>query len=188
MTYFKHDKALVHPNAVIGEGTRIWAFANVLDGAVIGQQCNICDGCFIEKGAVIGDHVTLKNHVAVWDGVVLEDHVFVGANTIFINDRNPRSHINNSWKLERTTVRKGAAVGAGATVMCGVEIGEFAVIGAGSVVTKSVPAYTIVFGNPARFQGYACRCGLKLNHEFKCSCGLTYRLNGQNLSPASYEP
>lgn len=184
MTYFKHDKALVHANAKIGEGTRIWAFANILEGAVIGSHCNICDGCFAEKGAVIGDHVTLKNHVAVWDGVTLEEDVFVGANVIFINDRFPRSNRKDAWTLEKTTVKKGATVGAGATIMCGIVIGEYAVVGAGSVVTKDVLPYTIVVGNPARFQGYACRCGRKLNHELRCSCGLTYRLNGQNLSPA----
>jgi UDP-2-acetamido-3-amino-2,3-dideoxy-glucuronate N-acetyltransferase len=185
MSTFKHDKALVHPGAKIGEGTRIWAFANILDGAVIGSACNICDGCFVEKGGVIGNHVTLKNHVAIWDGVTLEDDVFVGANVIFINDRNPRSNRTDAWKLERTTVRKGATIGAGATVMCGLTIGEYAVVGAGSVVTKNVDAHTIVVGNPARFQGYACRCGRKLNHELKCSCGSAYQLRDMRLVLAS---
>ncbi len=185
MNYSKHDKALVHPNAKIGEGTRIWAFANILDGAVIGSQCNICDGCFVEKGATIGNHVTLKNHVAVWDGVTLEDEVFVGASVIFINDRNPRSSRADAWTLERTTVKKGATIGAGAVVMCGLTVGEYAVVGAGGVVTKNVDPYTIVVGNPARFQGYACRCGRKLNHELKCACGLPYELRDQRLVPAS---
>ena len=184
MNYTKHDKAIVHPGANVGEGTRIWAFANILDGAVIGNQCNICDGCFIEKGGVIGNHVTLKNHVSIWDGIILEDNVFVGAGVIFINDRYPRSNRKDAWTLEKTTVREGATVGAGATVLCGLTIGRCAVVGAGSVVTKDVAAYTIVVGNPARFQGYACRCGRKLNHELKCSCGLLYRLHGPILSPA----
>ncbi len=181
MNYFKHDKALVHPNAKIGEGTRIWAFANILEGATIGSHCNICDGCFVEKGGVIGDHVTLKNHVAIWDGVTLEDDVFVGASVIFVNDRYPRSNRKDAWTLERTTVKKGATIGAGATIMGNLTIGEYAVVGAGSVVTKDVAPYTIVVGNPARFQGYACQCGRKLNHEFRCSCGLKYQLNNQKL-------
>ena len=181
MNYFKHDKALVHPDANIGEGTRIWAFANILEGAVVGNHCNICDGCFVENGGVIGDHVTLKNHVAIWDGVTLEDEVFVGANAIFINDRNPRSNRKDAWTLERTTVKKGATIGTGATVMCGLVIGEYAVVGAGSVVTRNVDPFAIVVGNPARFAGYACSCGRKLNHLFECSCGLKYHLEGKEI-------
>ena len=148
--YFKHEKALVHPNAKIGEGTRVWAFANILNGAVIGSHCNICDGCFVEKGARIGDHVTLKNHVAVWDGITLEDDVFVGSGVGFINDRLPRSNRKDAWKLEKVTVKKGAAIGANATIMCGVTIGEYAMVGAGSVVTRDVAPHTVVVGNPAR--------------------------------------
>ena len=150
MSYFKHDKALVAADAVIGEGTRIWAFANVLSGAVIGKLCNICDGCYIEKGAVVGNHVTLKNHVALWDGVTLEDDVFVGAGTAFINDRNPKSNRKDAWVLEKITVKKGASIGANATIMCGVTIGESAVVGAGAVVIRDVEPHTTVVGNPAR--------------------------------------
>jgi UDP-2-acetamido-3-amino-2,3-dideoxy-glucuronate N-acetyltransferase len=184
MNYFKHDKALVHPNAKIGDDTRIWAFANVLDGAVIGKKCNVCDGCFVEKGGVIGNHVTLKNHVAIWDGVTLEDDVFVGANTIFINDRFPRSNRQDAWTLERTTVKKGATIGAGAVIMCGLTVGEYAVVGAGSVVTKDVKPFGIVVGNPARPVGYACRCGRKLNQDLRCSCGLKYQLRDMKLIAA----
>ncbi len=150
MSFFKHEKALVHPEAVVGEGTRVWAFANILAGAVVGSQCNICDGCFIEKGAVIGNHVTLKNHVCVWDGVTLEDDVFVGAGVAFINDRHPRSNRPDAWKLEKVLVKKGATIGANATIMCGVTIGEGAMVGAGSMVTRDVAAHTTVAGNPAR--------------------------------------
>lgn len=150
MNYFKHAKALVHPKAHIGEDTRIWAFTNIQQGAVIGSRCNICDGCFVEKGAVIGNHVTLKNQVAVWEGIILEDDVFVGAGTAFINDRNPRSNRKDPWILEKTTVRRGASIGANATIMCGVEIGEGAVVGAGAVVLQNVAAHTTVVGNPAR--------------------------------------
>ena len=176
MNYFKHAQALVHPKTVIGEGTRVWAFANVLEGAVIGRHCNICDGCFVEQGAAIGNHVILKNHVAVWDGVTLEDDVFVGAGTAFINDRRPRGNRKDAWFLEKTVVKKGATIGANATLMCGITVGEYAVVGAGSVVTKDVPSHTIVVGNPARFAGYACRCAGKLNHALKCTCGVQYHL------------
>lgn len=170
----KHDHALVSPQAVIGAGTRVWAFANVLGGAVVGSHCNICDGCFIEKGARIGNHVTLKNHVAVWDGVTLEDDVFVGAGAAFINDRMPRSNRSDAWTLEKIYVRKGATIGANATVLCGITIGEYAVVGAGAVVTRDVPAHAIVMGNPARVKGYACRCGRKLDAAFRCTCGQHY--------------
>ena len=174
MSYFKHEKALVHPKAVVGEGTRVWAFANVLEGAIVGKKCNICDHCFIEGGAVVGDHVTLKNGAAVFNGVTLQDDVFVGANAAFINDRYPRSNRADAWTLEKTLVKKGATIGANAAVMCGITIGEYAVVGAGSVVTKDVPAYAIVVGNPARNAGRACCCGRKLPASLQCSCGLKY--------------
>ena len=183
MSFFKHEKALVHHGAKIGEGTRIWANANILDGAIIGEHCNVCDGCYVERGAIIGDHVTLKNGVAVFDGVTLEDDVFVGAGVAFINDRNPRSHRSDAWVLEKTFVKKGATIGANATVMCGVEIGAYAVIGAGCVVTKSVPDQVIVVGNPARKAGYACRCGRTLNNDLKCSCGTSYQINNNKIIP-----
>jgi acetyltransferase-like isoleucine patch superfamily enzyme len=176
MNFFKHERALVHPDAHIGTGSRIWANANILAGARIGEHCNICDGCYVEKGAVIGDHVTLKNGVAVFDGVTLEDDVFVGAGVAFINDRNPRSHRSDAWVLEKTCVNKGATIGANATVMCGITVGAYAVIGAGAVVIKDVAAHTIVVGNPARWVGYACHCGRTLNGDLKCSCGSAYQI------------
>ncbi len=180
MSFFKHERALVHPGAQIGEGTRIWANANILEGAVIGGHCNIGDGCYVERGAIVGNHVTLKNGVALFDGVTLQDDVFVGAGAAFINDRNPRSHRSDAWVLEKTLVQKGATIGANATVMCGVTIGTYAVIGAGAVVIKDVPNYNIVVGNPARKAGYACRCGRTLNDKLKCACGASYDL--QSLS------
>ncbi len=174
MSFFKHDQALVHPEAKIGEGTRVWAFANIQKGAVIGEKCNVCDGCYIENGAIVGNHVTVKNGVEIYNGVTVEDDVFLGAHSTFINDRYPRSNRQDAWTLEKTLVQKGATIGANATILCGVTIGEYAVVGAGSVVTKNVPAYTIVIGNPARVSGRACRCGRKLNKDLKCVCGLKY--------------
>ena len=183
MSFFQHERALVSPGAKIGEGSRIWANANILDGAIIGEHCNICDSCFVERGAVIGNHVTLKNGVAVFNGVTLEDDVFVGAGATFINDRNPRSHRSDDWVLEKTLVERGATIGANATIMCGVTIGLYAVVGAGCVVVKNVPKYTIVVGNPARWVGYACRCGRALSNDLKCACGASYRMINDKIAP-----
>lgn len=180
--YFQHAQALVSPKAKIGANTRVWAFANIQDDVVIGEGCNICDGCFIEKGAFIGNAVTLKNGVNVFSGITLEDDVFCGANVAFINDRFPRSHRKDPWVLEKTLVKKGATIGSNSAVMCGLTIGEYAFIGAGSIVTKDVAAHTIVVGNPAVFRGYACCCGKKLPENLRCSCSLQYVLRGDILT------
>jgi len=179
----RHPTALINPGAKIGEGTRIWAFVNIQDGAVIGKNCNVCDNCYVEKGSLIGDHVTLKNGVSIFEGITLEDDVFCGAQVTFINDRFPRSHRQDRWTLEKVLVKKGATIGSNATVMCGITIGSYAVIGAGSVVTRDVPDYTIVAGNPAQFKGYACRCGKKLGEDLRCACGMAYQKKGQALCP-----
>jgi acetyltransferase-like isoleucine patch superfamily enzyme len=147
-----------HPNALceseeIGPGTRVWAFAHVLAGARIGADCNICDGVFIENDVVIGDRVTIKCGVQVWDGITLEDDVFIGPNATFTNDPFPRSKIYPD-AFARTTVGRGASIGANATILPGLRIGVNAMIGAGAVVTRSVPAHAIVVGNPARIKGY----------------------------------
>jgi len=181
MKYFRHRTALLGPKAKIGEKTKIWAFTNIQDGALIGKHCKICDGCFIEKGAIIGDYVTLKNGISVFEGIIIEDDVFCGTNVTFINDRYPRSNRKEPWVLEKTRIKKGASLGSNATILCGVTIGEYSVVGAGSVVTKDVKSYTIVVGNPARFQGYACQCGRKLEDSLRCSCGLRYSLEKQSL-------
>lgn len=181
MNYFKHETAIVGDGARIGEGTRIWAFTNIQPGARIGSGCNICDGGFVEKGVVIGSHVTIKHHVAVFEGVTLEDDVFIGSNAAFINDRYPRSNRKDNWNLEKTVVKKGAAIGSNASILCGVTVGEYAVIGAGSVVTKDVAPFTVVCGNPARLKGYACRCGRKLDKKLRCVCGNQYVLEKRRL-------
>ncbi len=177
MKYFKHKTALVGKKAKIGAKTRVWAFANIQDGATIGCGCNICDGCFIESGSVVGNYVTLKNGIAVFQGITLEDDVFCGANCAFINDRYPRSHRKDAWVLQKTLIKKGVTIGTNATILCGITIGEYAVVGAGSVVTKGVDPHTIVVGNPARLKGYACQCGRALKDDFKCVCGLQYRFD-----------
>lgn len=150
---FVHEQGLCESDEV-GPGTRIWAFAHVLPGARVGAECNICDGVFVEGGAVVGDRVTVKNGVQLWDGVELEDDVFVGPNATFTNDPMPRSR---QWLDEypRTIVRSGASIGANATILPGLEIGTGAMVGAGAVVTRSVPPHAVVTGNPARIHGYA---------------------------------
>ena len=150
--YFAHPRALVESRQV-GSGTRVWAFAHVLPGAVIGRDCNICDGVFIENDVKVGDRVTVKCGVQLWDGVTLEDDVFIGPNATFTNDRFPRSRQYPS-AFGRTVVRRGASIGANATLLPGVTIGPQAMVGAGAVVTRDVPAGAIVAGNPARISGF----------------------------------
>ena len=145
---FVHSHALVESESV-GRGTRVWAFAHILPGAKVGADCNICDGVFIENDVVVGDRVTVKCGVQLWDGVTLEDDVFVGPNATFTNDPFPRSRQRPS-EFSRTLVRRGASIGANATILPGIVIGQDAVIGAGSVVTRDVPPYAVVVGNPAR--------------------------------------
>lgn len=157
---FKHPLALVESGEV-GPGTRVWAWAHVMAGARIGADCNIGEHCFIESGAQLGDRVTVKNGVAVWDGVVAEDDVFLGPNAVLTNDLRPRSKVYRA-ALQPTLLKRGASVGANATILCGVTVGEHAMIGAGSVVTRSVPPHALVVGNPARIVGRVCTCGARL--------------------------
>jgi len=171
---FVHEKALVETEE-IGAGTRIWAFAHVMDGAKIGPDCNICDHVFVETGAVIGRGVTVKNNVLVWDGVTVEDDVFLGPNVVFTNDLTPRAHIKKHRdQFARTRVKRGATIGANATIVCGITVGAMAFIGAGSVVTRDIPSHGLAVGNPARLRGWVCECGLTLPDDLRCSCGRRY--------------
>src|SRR5688572_10672773 len=149
---FVHANALCESDAV-GEGTRIWAFAHVLPGARIGQDCNVCDGVFVENDVVVGDRVTIKCGVQLWDGVTVEDDVFIGPNVTFTNDPFPRSK-HYPGGFSRTRICAGASIGANATILPGLTIGAKAMVGAGAVVLRSVPANAIVIGNPARIVGY----------------------------------
>lgn len=153
MSAFVHPQALCE-SSTIGDRTRIWAFAHVLPGAVIGEDCNICDGVFVENDVAIGDRVTVKCGVQVWDGITLEDDVFVGPNVTFTNDRFPRSKVYPE-EFATTIVGRGASIGGGAVILPGLRIGAGAMVGAGSVVTRDVPEHAIVVGNPARITGYA---------------------------------
>ncbi|WP_433435264.1 WxcM-like domain-containing protein [Nonomuraea sp. CA-141351] len=149
---FMHPRALCE-SVTVGSGTRVWAFAHVLPGARIGRECNICDGVFVENDVVLGDRVTVKCGVQLWDGITIEDDVFIGPNATFTNDRFPRSKVYPD-SFDRTVVRAGASIGANSTILPGVEIGTGAMVGAGAVVTRSVPPNAIVVGNPARITGY----------------------------------
>ena len=156
----------IHPSALvetdqIGEGTRIWAFVHILKGAYIGKDCNICDHCFLEGGAQLGDNVTLKTGVSVWNGVVLEDNVFVGPNAVFTNDLLPRSK-NTAFTLRVTLVKRGVSIGANATILSGITIGRFALVGIGSVVTRDVLDHALVYGNPARQHGWVDEKGQRM--------------------------
>jgi acetyltransferase-like isoleucine patch superfamily enzyme/dTDP-4-dehydrorhamnose 3,5-epimerase-like enzyme len=152
MVFFKHDRAIVE-SVNIGDDTRIWAFSHVLPGAVIGEDCNICDHTFIENDVIVGNRVTIKSGVQLWDGIIIEDDVFIGPNATFTNDPFPRSK-QYLEHYSKTIIRKGASIGANATVLPGITVGQEAMVGAGSVVTHDVPAYAIVVGNPARIRGY----------------------------------
>lgn len=150
--FFAHEKALCE-SANIGKGTRVWAFAHILPKAVLGEDCNVCDGVFIENDVIVGNRVTIKCGVQLWDGVTVEDDVFIGPNVTFTNDRFPRSKVFPE-QFAKTVIRKGASIGANATILPGLEIGPGAMVGAGSVITRSVPPNAIAVGNPARIIGY----------------------------------
>jgi acetyltransferase-like isoleucine patch superfamily enzyme len=158
--FYCHPQALVETTA-IGAGTRVWAFVHVLPGATIGQDCNICDHCFIENQVCIGNNVTLKCGVYLWDGITLEDNVFVGPNVVFTNDVRPRSK-NSSYAMLSTIIKQGASLGANSTILGGITIGNYAMTGIGAVVTRDVPAYALVYGNPARQHGWVDEHGDKL--------------------------
>lgn len=173
----------VHPLALcesehVGAGTRVWAFAHVLPGAVIGSDCNLGDHVFVEGGAVIGSRVTVKNAVLIWDRVTVEDDVFLGPNMVFTNDLRPRAAIRRGREeMFPTLVRAGATIGANATVVCGVIVGEHAFVAAGAVVVRDVPAHAFVAGNPARQKGWVCVCGDSLGAALVCpACRRPYEL------------
>lgn len=160
--YFAHETAVVDNGCVIGAGTKIWHFSHVMSGCKIGERCNIGQNVVISPGVELGNNVKIQNNVSVYTGVICEDDVFLGPSCVFTNVINPRSAVNRKSEYASTRVGKGATIGANATIVCGHDIGEYAFIGAGAVVTKHVPAYALVIGNPARQTGWMSEYGHKL--------------------------
>lgn len=179
--YFAHPTAIIDEGAEIGEGTRIWHWCHLMKGSKVGAHCNIGENAFIENGVTLGDNVKVKNNVALYTGLICEDNVFIGPNAVFTNVANPRSFIERKSEFKKTIIREGATIGANATIVCGHDIGRYAFIGAGSVVTKTVPDYTMVVGNPAKHYAYVCKCGCRLNTNLVCTgCGKRYFADDNN--------
>lgn len=185
------NPAKIHPLAVVesaavGEDTRIWAYAHVMAGARIGRGCNLGEGVFVEGGVTIGSEVTIKNGVALYDGVTIEDEAFLGPHCVFTNDLRPRSgrYKRPPSTFLATLIGRGATVGANATIVCGHTVGEYAMVAAGSVVTKDVPPFVLVAGVPARPKGFVCMCGESLPPSLRCTCGQAYLRAGEGLRSA----
>jgi UDP-2-acetamido-3-amino-2,3-dideoxy-glucuronate N-acetyltransferase len=189
--YFVHESAYVDEGVQIGAGTRIWHFSHIMKGTTIGADCTLGQNVLVGPNVVIGNNVKIQNNVSVYEGVTLEDDVFCGPSMVFTNVDRPRSGFPTGHEAYlKTLIKKGATIGANATIVCGHTVGEHAFIGAGSVVTRDIPAYAIVYGNPARIQGWACECGQPL--EFSddgcaiCSiCGRTYTDKGNLVTLAN---
>jgi UDP-2-acetamido-3-amino-2,3-dideoxy-glucuronate N-acetyltransferase len=185
---FVHETAIVDSGCEIGEGTKIWHFSHVIRGSRIGKGCSIGQNVMIGPNVTIGNKVKIQNNVSVYEGVILEDHVFCGPSMVFTNVFNPRSAIPRMSELRPTLVRKGATLGANSTIICGHTVGAHAFVGAGAVVTKDVPDYALVVGNPAKISGWMCKCGIKLRFNGKgaeCKeCALRYRKEGAGIVAA----
>jgi len=180
-----HSTATVEKPCQVGKGTKIWHYSHIMKGAKIGRNCQIGQNVFVGSRAEIGNGIKIQNNVSVYSCVKIEDDVFCGPSMVFTNVINPRSPISRKSEFKETLVKKGATLGANSTVLCGITIGEYAFIGAGAVVTKDVPSYALVYGNPARFNGWMCECGVKLqikNCKGICkSCGKRYSKNSSGL-------
>lgn len=184
--YFVHESSYVDEPCEIGEGTRIWHFSHIMKDSKIGERCNIGQNVVISPGVILGNNVKVQNNVSVYTGVICEDDTFLGPSCVFTNVINPRSFIERKEEYRQTIVKKGASIGANATIVCGYNIGRYAFVGAGTVVTKDVPDYALVVGNPARIIGYVCECGNRLEEDtsrFKCSvCNKEYEMIDGNFT------
>jgi len=187
MDYWKHESAYVDKGAKVGKGTRIWHFCHVNDGAEVGENCSLGQNVFVARNVKIGNGCKIQNNVSVYEGVILEDYVFCGPSMVFTNVKTPRAAFprNTSEDYLVTRVKYGASIGANATVVCGVTIGEWAFVAAGAVVTKDVPPYALVAGVPARIVGWVCECGIPLRFTGEMvacvSCGREYRKTGEGI-------
>jgi UDP-2-acetamido-3-amino-2,3-dideoxy-glucuronate N-acetyltransferase len=187
--YQVHESSYVDEGCRIGAGTKIWHFCHVMSGAVIGARCNLGQNVVVSPKVVLGDNVKIQNNVSIYTGVILEDDVFCGPSMVFTNVVNPRSHVGRKDEFRQTLVKRGASLGANCTVVCGHTIGRYAFIGAGAVVTKDVPDYALVLGNPGRIAGWVCECGVKLSAgatppaSARCAaCGAAYVTTGDVLA------
>lgn len=185
--FFVHPSSFVDEGAQIGSGTKIWHFSHIMPGAVIGARCNLGQNVVVMGGTKLGDNVKVQNNVSIYEGVELENDVFCGPSCVFTNVMNPRSHVSRKHEYRRTLVRRGSSIGANATIVCGVTLGEFSFIGAGAVVTTDVQAYALMVGVPARRVGWMCQCGERLTviaGRTRCSvCGTAYEETGGVLRP-----
>lgn len=185
--YFAHETARLEQPCEIGAGTRIWLFSHVMSGVRIGANCNIGQNVYVDHGVVIGDGCKVQNNVSLYKGVILEDGVFCGPSMVFTNVVNPRAFIERKHEIRQTLVKKGATLGANSTVVCGVTIGEYALVGAGAVIVDDVPPYALMLGVPARRRGWVCRCGTTLPDQDETrvcpACGERYRVEASRLVP-----
>jgi UDP-2-acetamido-3-amino-2,3-dideoxy-glucuronate N-acetyltransferase len=189
--YFVHESSYVDEPCEIGAGTKIWHFSHIMRDCRIGEKCNIGQNVVISPGVTIGRNVKIQNNVSVYTGCILEDDVFCGPSMVFTNVTNPRSHVVRRDEYKTTLVKRGASLGANSTIVCGVTIGRYAFVGAGSVVTRDLPDYALFYGNPGRLRGWMCACGIKLSlgtgdgsEEAACAaCGAVYTRTGNAVKP-----
>jgi len=180
--YYHHESSYVDEGAEVGEGTKIWHFSHVMSGAKIGARCSLGQNVNVGGRAVLGNGVKVQNNVSIYDDVIIEDEVFCGPSMVFTNVINPRAFVERKHEYKTTRIKRGASIGANATIVCGVTLGEYCFVGAGSVVTKDVPAYALVYGSPARQHGWVCQCGTKLENDLTCSvCGKKYKETEQGI-------
>jgi UDP-2-acetamido-3-amino-2,3-dideoxy-glucuronate N-acetyltransferase len=186
MDYFAHETAIVDEGCNIGKGTKIWHFSHIMSNCTLGENCNIGQNVVVSPEVILGKNVKVQNNVSIYSGVICEDDVFLGPSMVFTNVINPRSAVNRRGEYSKTTVKRGASIGANATIVCGHDIGEFAFIGAGAVVTKTVPAYALVVGNPAKQMGWMSEYGIRLEFDADGNAvckesGEKYKLTNQTV-------
>lgn len=189
--FFVHESSYIDDGAEIGAGTKIWHFCHIMSRVRIGERCNIGQNVLVAPDVTIGNNVKIQNNVSLYTGVIVEDDVFLGPSMVFTNVINPRSHVSRKDEYKTTLVRRGASIGANATILCGVTLGNYCFVGAGAVVTRDVPDYALVYGSPARIHGWMCKCGEQLEFQDQdglqravcASCGDAYRKRGHVVQP-----